>query len=61
MYESRKRFDMVSNLPEKVFEEVRKILDSIQDSPASKVFVLSGKKFTINSSKPRVGIIIYLK
>lgn len=35
MYGSRKRFDMASVLPKDVFNEVKQILDSIQDSPAS--------------------------
>lgn len=32
---NRKRFDMSSSLPESVLEEVKEILDSIKDSPAS--------------------------
>ncbi|WP_019541039.1 hypothetical protein [Proteiniphilum acetatigenes] len=35
---SRKRFDMSSELPESVFEEVKEILDSIKDSPASESY-----------------------
>ena len=35
MYESRKRFDMSSDLPDDVFNEVTQILDSIKDTPAS--------------------------
>lgn len=38
MYDSRKRFDMSSELPENVFEEIHKILNSIKDSPASKAY-----------------------
>lgn len=35
MYRSRKRFDMSSALPENVFKEVKSILDSAQNYPAS--------------------------
>jgi len=38
MYGNRKRFDMSSNLPEGVFEEVKQILDSIKDRPPSKSY-----------------------
>ncbi|MBS2210172.1 hypothetical protein KEM09_02100 [Carboxylicivirga mesophila] len=35
MYSSRKRFDMASELPSKVYEEVLKILDSVKSYPPS--------------------------
>lgn len=35
---NRKRFDMSSNLPESVLEEVKEILDSIKDSSASEAY-----------------------
>lgn len=35
---NRKRFDMSSSLPESVLEEVKEILYSIKDSPASKAY-----------------------
>ena len=35
---NRKRFDMSSDLPESVFEEVKVILDSIKDSPTSEAY-----------------------
>lgn len=38
MYGSRKRFDMASTLPKDVFEEVKTILDSIKNSPASEAY-----------------------
>jgi hypothetical protein len=38
MYGNRKRFDMSTDLPEEVFEEVKQILDSIKNSPSSKSF-----------------------
>jgi len=38
MYGSRKRFDMSSKMPEDVFIEVKKIIDSIKDSPKSKSY-----------------------
>ena len=38
MYGSRKRFDMSSDLPENVFEEVKTIIDSIKDSPPSRAY-----------------------
>lgn len=38
MYGSRKRFDMSSDLPKDVFEEVKAILDTIKDYPASKAY-----------------------
>jgi hypothetical protein len=56
MYGNRKRFDMSSDLPKDVFEEVKQILDSIEDSPASEAYavedvdILETKK-NFNSSK----------
>lgn len=38
MYGGGKRFDMSSNLPEEVFEEVKQILNLIKDSPPSKSY-----------------------
>ena len=38
MYGTRKRFDMSSDIPEEVFEEVKQILDSIKNSPSSKAY-----------------------
>jgi hypothetical protein len=38
MYKCRKRFDMSSNLPKDVFDEIKMILDSIKDSPSSKAY-----------------------
>lgn len=38
MYGSLKRFNMTSGLPENVFEDVKKILDSVKDSPASQAY-----------------------
>lgn len=35
---NKKRFDMSSNLPESVFEEVKKIIDLVKDSPASELY-----------------------
>ena len=40
MYGSRKRFDMSSDLPKDVFEEVIQILYSIEDSPASEAYAV---------------------
>ncbi|MBP1616048.1 MAG: hypothetical protein H6Q13_3496 [Bacteroidetes bacterium] len=55
MYGSRKRFDMSSELPKEVLEEVKKILDSIKDSPASKAYEITYNDTletgTISSSK----------
>jgi hypothetical protein len=41
MFENRKRFDMSSKLPEKVFEEVTQILDLVKNYPASKAIDLN--------------------
>ncbi|HNW97987.1 MAG TPA: hypothetical protein PKK00_06215 [Bacteroidales bacterium] len=38
MYESGKRFDMSSDLPKDVYEEVKQILDSIKDCPKSEAY-----------------------
>lgn len=38
MYSKNKRFSMSSNLPEKVLEEVKMILNSIKDCPASPAY-----------------------
>ncbi len=56
MYGSRKRFDMSPVLPKDVFEEVKQILDSIQDSPASEAYAVENidtleTEKTFNSSK----------
>jgi hypothetical protein len=56
MYGSRKRFDMSSDLPKDVFEEVKQILDSIEDRPASKGYTVENidtleMEKTFNSSK----------
>ena len=38
MYNKNKRLSLSSNLPENVLEEVKLILDSIKDCPASKAY-----------------------
>lgn len=40
MYGSRKRFDMSSNLPDDVFQEVEIILNSVRNSPQSKEYAI---------------------
>jgi hypothetical protein len=40
MYGSRKRFDMTSELPEDVFEEVQQILLSVENCPPSRKYAL---------------------
>ena len=40
---NKKRFDMSSNLPKSVFEEVKKIIDSVKDCPASKLYKIESE------------------
>jgi hypothetical protein len=43
MYGSRKRFDMSSDLPENVFQEVTEILNSVKNNPASIAYDTGGE------------------
>lgn len=56
MYDSRKRFDMSSDLPDNVFFEVQEILNLVKDSPQSKEYNIdklenSEQKESTHSSK----------
>lgn len=50
MYGNRKRFDMSSDLPKDVFEEVKLILDSIKDNPPSEAYDVNNMD-TLESEK----------
>ena len=43
MYGKRKRFSMSSDLPKNVFKEVEEILDSIKNSPPSRIYEVENR------------------